>query len=139
VKKLPATFLRGRIRRSTLGLVASFFAVLTLWIAIRPAPPEVTEECDADRCVVTVRTTKKNPAPTVTPVPTAPPERTPRPTPTPTASPKPRKPTPTPGAPSTAPTAPASDVGGLLAPQPSATPTPTPAPERAPLPLPANR
>ena len=128
-----------RVRRSTLGLMGGFLAVLALWIVIRPAPAEITQECNADTCVVTVRNSKKAKAePTPTPVPTATPVPRPTATPTPTPSPKPPKASPstTPPA-SAAPTPPAgNDVGGLFAPGPQVTPVPTatPVPVLRPLP-----
>jgi hypothetical protein len=102
--------------------MAAFLAVLTLWILIRPAPPDVTEE------VVTVRTTKKNPTtPRSTPVPTATPVPTRTPVPTPSPTPKPgKRSTPAPGAPAATPNAGAGDVGDLFAPEPTVTPTPAP-------------
>ncbi|WP_019876673.1 hypothetical protein [Sporichthya polymorpha] len=117
---LPPTLFGGRVRTSTVGLMAAFVAVLTLWILIRPEPLDYTEE------VVTVRKTRATPTPrpepTVTPVPAA----TPRPTPAPPRTPRPS------GAPRATPTpvpTPAGGVGDLFAtPEPTPEPTPTPSP-----------
>ena len=116
--KLPRTVLHGRVRTSTLGLLLSFVAVLTLWVMVRPEPLTVTEE------VVTVRTTKNRPSePTPTPQPTITPTPRPTETPKPTATPKPGNATPGPGAVTATPT-PAGPAGGGLLGTPAPTPTP---------------
>lgn len=120
--KLPRTLIGGRIRSSTIALALSFFAVLTVWILVRPIPVEVTESV-----TTTVRTTKKvtenRPATEVEATPTPAPA-TPKPTPVPataTPTPDPAAPTPEPGPPTPEP----GGVGGLLG---APTPTPTPPP-----------
>jgi hypothetical protein len=123
--KLPRTLLGGRIRSSTVALMLSFFAVLTVWILVRPVPVQATEEVSYDNGVVTVRKTTRTEGKTtvVEPTPTPSPTATPTPKPTPVPKPASGKPTPA-GTP--APTPPG--VGGLLAPAPAPTPTPTSTP-----------
>ncbi|HUR73604.1 MAG TPA: hypothetical protein VMZ00_04965 [Sporichthya sp.] len=119
--KFPRTLLGGRIRSSTLALMVSFLAVLTVWIMVRPVPVQVTEEVTYDNGVVTVRKTTRTDGRTeATPTPT------PKSTPTPKASPTPAagsaKPTPATGAPTSKPNPEPTGVGGLLAPPPTPTP-----------------
>lgn len=129
---VPKTLLGGRLRTSTVTLVLSFAAVLTLWILIRPEAGNVeVPVCGPQGCTI-AKVPKKNirdaeavTSPTPTPAPTPAVQATPTPTPkkvksTPTPTPVPvdplaPTPTPTPGS------------GGLFGPAPTPTPTPPPA------------
>jgi hypothetical protein len=133
--KLPRTLLHGKVRMSTLGLLLSFFAVLTLWVLVRPEPVTVTEEalCSDGTCV-TVRKTQRGssdptptPQPTITPTPSPRPSVTPKPSPTPKTT-QPTQPTPGPGVVTPTPTATPVGGGGLFGGARTPVPTPTVAP-----------
>lgn len=125
--KLPRTLLHGRVRTSTLGLLLSFFAVLTLWVLVRPEPVIITEEalCSEGTCV-TVRKTQRG-GPTSTPQPTITPRPSPRPsvTPNPTPTPRTAEPTPAPGVVTPTPTPPPVGGGGFFGGERPPAPTPT--------------
>ena len=128
--KLPRTLLHGRVRTTTLGLLLGFFAVLTLWVLVRPEPVTITEEalCRDGTCV-TVRKTQRG-GPTPTPQPTITPTPSPRPlvTPKPAPPPKTAEPAPDPGAVTPSPTPVGGGGGGLFGTERVPAPTPTPAP-----------
>ena len=126
--RLPRTLLHGKVRTSTLGLLLSFFAVLTLWVLVRPEPVTITEEalCSDGTCVTVRKTQRGSSGPTPTPQPTITPSPTPRPsvTPKPTPTPKAATPTPDPGLVTPTPT-PVGGGGGLFGGQRTPVPTPT--------------
>lgn len=128
--KFPRTLLHGKVRTSTLGLLLSFFAVLTLWVLVRPEPVTVTEEalCRDGTCVTVRKTQRGSSDPTSTPQPTITPRPSPRPsvTPKPTPTPKTAQPTPAPGVATPTPTP--VGGGGLFGSERTPTLTPTAAP-----------